>query len=86
MDFGVQIRLVQIDMLNIQISSCFIADFIQILFRCNQDKTENPKKILVKRKLNLFYVLAAKYHARTYLQPHYGNGVFGNVYLSAGQH
>ena len=25
-------------------------------------------------------------HARTYLQPHYGNGVFGNVYLSAGKH
>ena len=25
-------------------------------------------------------------NARTYLQPHYGNGVFGNVYLSAGQH
>ena len=24
--------------------------------------------------------------ARTYLQPHYGNGVFGNVCLSAGQH
>ena len=24
--------------------------------------------------------------ARTYLQPHYGKGVFGNVYLSAGQH
>ena len=24
--------------------------------------------------------------ARTYLQPHYGNGVFNNVYLSAGQH
>ena len=24
--------------------------------------------------------------ARSYLQPHYGNGVFGNVYLSAGQH
>jgi hypothetical protein len=24
--------------------------------------------------------------ARTYLQPHYGNGFFGNVYLSAGQH
>ena len=23
--------------------------------------------------------------ARTYLQPHYGNGVFGNVYLLAGQ-
>ena len=22
--------------------------------------------------------------ARAYLQPHYGNGVFGNVYLSAG--
>jgi hypothetical protein len=26
------------------------------------------------------------YLAGTYLQPHYGNGVFGNVYLSAGQH
>ena len=25
-------------------------------------------------------------NARTYLQAHYGNGVFGNVYLSAGQH
>ena len=25
-------------------------------------------------------------HAQTYLQPHYGNGVFGNVYISAGQH
>ena len=24
--------------------------------------------------------------AGTYLQPHYGNGVFSNVYLSAGQH
>ena len=24
--------------------------------------------------------------ARPYLQPHYGNGVFSNVYLSAGQH
>ena len=24
--------------------------------------------------------------ARTYLQSHYGNGVLGNVYLSAGQH
>ena len=23
---------------------------------------------------------------RTYLQPHYGNGVFSNVYFSAGQH
>ena len=26
------------------------------------------------------------FQARTYLQPHYGNGVLGNVYLSAGQH
>ena len=28
------------------------------------------------------------YHqtARKYLQPHYGNGVSGNFYLSAGQH
>ena len=26
------------------------------------------------------------YIARTYLQPHYGNGVFGNVYFAAGQH
>jgi hypothetical protein len=27
-----------------------------------------------------------KEKAGTYIQPHYGNGVFGNVYLSAGQH
>ena len=33
--------------------------------------------------LSYFYV-AGK--AGTYLQPHYGNGVFGNVYLSADQH
>ena len=25
-------------------------------------------------------------YAQTYLQPRYGNGVFGNVSLSAGQH
>ena len=25
-------------------------------------------------------------YAQMYLQPHYGNGIFGNVYLSAGQH
>ena len=26
------------------------------------------------------------HRARMYLQHHYGHGVFGNVYLSAGQH
>ena len=35
---------------------------------------------------NGFKVLLWLYSAGTYLQPHYGNGVFGNVYLSAGQH
>ena len=34
----------------------------------------------------LLKLLNEKDCARTYLQPHYGNGVFGNVYLSAGQH
>ena len=32
------------------------------------------------------YILRQEDLAQTYLQPHYGNGVFGNVYLSAGQH
>ena len=41
--------------------------------------TEDPKSTLWTRSM-------VDYIARTYLQPHYGNGVFGNVYLSAGQH
>ena len=31
-------------------------------------------------------ILEASDTARAHLQPHYGNGIFGNVYLSAGQH
>ena len=42
--------------------------------------TRPEAKIL---KGNLNYLLADT--AKTYLQPHYNNGVFGNVYLSAGQ-
>ena len=33
----------------------------------------------------LFDCFVSELSARTYLQPHYRNGVFGNVYLSAGQ-
>ena len=33
-------------------------------------------------KVNIFL---EGHKAWTYLQPHYGNGVFDNVYLSAGQ-
>ena len=40
---------------------------------------ENMKKIV-----GAVWALPDK--ARMYLQPDYGNGVFGNVYLSAGQH
>jgi hypothetical protein len=39
-------------------------------------------QVCSKEKQVLIYID----QARTYLQPHYGNGVFGNVYLSAGQH
>ena len=57
--------------------------------------TINPKndnRLFIKlqfstRKLQVQYVstCCVQHIARTYLQPHYGNGVFGNVYLSAGQ-
>ena len=40
---------------------------------------------VLKSSWNQFSTLE-KVNARTYLQPHYGNGVFRNVYLSAGQH
>ena len=39
-----------------------------------------------KVKRNLWLKVINGYTAGTYLQPHYGNGVFGNVYLSAEQH
>ena len=32
------------------------------------------------------FFASQEYQARTYLQPRYGNEVFGNVYLSAEQH
>ena len=44
------------------------------------EKIYKPR-LLMARAL---YTMASK--AGKYLQPHYGNGVFGNVYLSAGQH
>ena len=31
-------------------------------------------------------VFTSSAYARTYLQPHYGNEIFGNVYLSAGKY
>ena len=36
--------------------------------------------------LSFYQKNSADLNAGTYLQPHYGNGVFGSVYLSAGQH
>jgi hypothetical protein len=49
---------------------------------------ENKKKLqdYFDSHLKSMYTLQQSNLARTYLQPHYGNGVFGNVYLSAGQH
>ena len=42
----------------------------------------------IKSRLNFspFWVQFWPDIAQMYLQPHYANGVFGNVYLSAGQH
>ena len=47
----------------------------------------------ISKNVNLFpYIttnlhwLMHNRHRRMYLQPHYGNGVFGNVYLSVVQH
>ena len=35
---------------------------------------------------SLSHEMSFMYFAQTYLQPYYGNGVLGNVYLLAGQH
>ena len=40
----------------------------------------------VNNQVVTYYSPLLAYIARTYLQPHYGNGVFGDLYLSAGQH
>ena len=44
------------------------------------EKIYKPRLLMAR----VLYTMASK--AGKYLQPHYGNGVFGNVYLSAGQH
>ena len=44
------------------------------------------KEFAANSIINIGFILASCHRARTYLQPHYGNGFFGNVYLSAGQH
>ena len=40
------------------------------------------KKFPIKRRLKE----GVAERAQRYLQPHYSNGVLGNIYLSAGQH
>ena len=37
-------------------------------------------------KPNCWNISMAAFIAQTYLQSHYSNGVFGNVYFSAGKH
>ena len=45
------------------------------------------RKSLGKEFVVITLIWGYKSHGPTwYLQPHYGNGVLGNVYLSAGQH
>ena len=46
---------------------------------------ENSRETNLKKHI-LKVLKPLRYTARRYLQPHYGNGVFGNVYFSAGQH
>ena len=46
---------------------------VDITYRCFEKKRSQ-----IKQQLDTF--------ARTYLQPHYSNGVFDNVYLLAEQH
>jgi hypothetical protein len=48
-------------------------------FAINTDQVENTLEESEKTQSKVIF-------AGTYLQPHYGNGVFSNVYLSAGQH
>ena len=49
-------------------------------------KISKIAKSLETIKWMSFGFQAAWVIAQKYLQPHYSNGVFGNVYLSAGQH
>ena len=41
---------------------------------------------IFKNVMKMYNENARQHHAQPYLQPHYGNGVFGNVYILAGQH
>ena len=52
-----------------------------------QNCTINPiLKILLKVLNPIAVKRLTKIIAQMYLQPHYGNRVFGNVYLLGGQH
>ena len=59
---------------------------------CFEHKSKQFRTIITKQWIKLYFDFDVKLKnlilkgAGTYLQPHYGNGVFGNVYLSAEQH
>ena len=56
----------------------------QLIFCCSVVKMiENWR---IERFINTKCKICLCFLAQTYLQPHYCNGVFNNVYLSAGQH
>ena len=49
-------------------------------------KARNKLLVGIREGLDHMVQTLVSEKARTYLQPHYDTGVFGNVYLSAGQH
>ena len=70
---------------------CDIESLQDINFLCKKNTSASLLR-LISNSLNSGLDVPIKvnvpltYWARTYLQPHYGNGVFGNVYISTGQH
>ena len=62
---------------------------LPLLFNADEFIYDHLKLQKEKKKYETFQkylTLNCRNKAGTYLQPHCGNGVFGNVYLSAGQH
>ena len=59
---------------------------IQLMHTFMPNMIHKPWMVSNVQGLNLEILLFISDHAQTYLQPHYNNGVFGNVYLLAGQH
>ena len=62
------------------VNLAYSQEFCDVQALISANNANGLKKFHLKVKNNI------NFQARTYLQPHYCNGVFGKVYLSAAQH